>query len=183
MNAILVFKIIHIIGFVAWFAGLFYLVRIFVYHSEALLKNDPEKTILANQFQLMEWRVYKIICNPAMMITWTFGILMIVFYGLDWFKVNYWLHTKLVLLIGLTIYHLYSKRIIKRFEENNMSTSSFSFRLFNEVPTIFLILIVSLAIFKNAINYLILIGSIIGLGGLMFFIAKLYKASRESKNN
>ena len=99
MNAIYIFKIIHIVGFVAWFAGLFYLVRMFVYHTEAYDYDEPKKGILRDQFNVMEWRVYKIICNPAMMITWTFGLLMIYVYGYEWFAVNHWLHFKIVLLI------------------------------------------------------------------------------------
>ncbi|MFK7931939.1 MAG: CopD family protein, partial [Saprospiraceae bacterium] len=98
---ILYAKVIHIIGFVAWFAGLFYLVRMFVYNVEADDKPKNKKKILQDQYHIMQWRVYKIIVNPAMMITWTAGLTMLYLHGMEWFKVNFWMHSKLLLLIGL----------------------------------------------------------------------------------
>ena len=182
INAIYIFKIIHIVGFVAWFAGLFYLVRMFVYHTEAYDHEEPKKGILRDQFNIMEWRVYKIICNPAMMITWTCGLLMIYAYGYEWFAVNHWLHFKIVLLILMTIYHLYCKKLIKRLENEKTEFSSTQFRLFNEVPTLFLILISSIAVFKNATNPLILGVSILGVVVILVVMTKLYKRMRESKS-
>lgn len=182
INAIYIFKIVHIIGFVAWFAGLFYLVRMFVYHTEAYDDVQPKQDILRSQFNIMERRVYSIICNPAMMITWTFGILMIYVYGYDWFKVNHWLHFKIVLLILMTVYHLYCKSLIKKLESGKTGFSSTKFRLFNEVPTLFLILISSIAVFKNATNPFILIASIVGVIVLLVVMTKIYKGIREAKN-
>lgn len=182
LSAIYIFKIVHIIGFVAWFSGLFYLVRMFVYHTEAYDYEEPKKDILRTQYNLMQWRVYKIICNPAMMITWTFGLLMIYFYGYEWFKVNYWLHFKLVLLMLMTGYHLYCKSLIKKLESGRTGFSSTKFRLFNEIPTLFLILITSIAVFKNGTNPLILGASIIGVMVLLVVLTKVYKKIRESKN-
>jgi putative membrane protein len=182
LNAIYIFKIIHIIGFVAWFAGLFYLVRMFVYHTEAYDNEEPKKGILRTQFSLMEWRVYSIICNPAMMITWTFGLLMIYMYGYEWFASNYWLHFKFVLLILMTVYHLYCKSLIRKLEDTKTGFSSTQFRLFNEVPTLFLILITSIAVFKNATNPIILIACVAGIALLLVTMTKLYKKVRESKN-
>lgn len=182
LNLIYIFKIIHIIGFVAWFAGLFYLVRMFVYHTEAYDYEEPKKEILRTQFSLMEWRVYSIICNPAMMITWTFGLLMIYVYGYDWFALSYWLHFKFVLLILLTVYHLYCKSLIRKLENTKTGFSSTQFRLFNEVPTLFLIIITSIAVFKNATNPIILIASVAGIALLLVVMTKLYKKVRESKN-
>ena len=181
LNAIYIFKIVHIVGFVAWFAGLFYLVRMFVYHTEANTHEEPKKNILRTQFNLMEWRVYKIICNPAMMITWAFGLLMIYSYGYEWFAVNYWLHFKITLLILMTVYHLYCKRLIRKLEVGTTGFTSMQFRLFNEVPTLFLILISSIAVFKNQTNPLILIVSIIGVIVFLVVMTKVYKKVRESK--
>lgn len=182
MNAILVFKIIHIVGFVAWFAGLFYLVRMFVYHTEAYHYDEPKSDILKSQFNIMEWRVYKIICNPAMMITWTFGLLMIYMYGYDWFAANHWLHFKITLLILMTVYHVYCKSLIKKLEVGKTGFSSTKFRLFNEVPTLFLIIITSLAVFKGGTNFLILGASIVGIAALLYIFTKVYKKSREAKS-
>ena len=129
----------------------------------------------------METRVYKIICNPAMMITWTFGLLMIYTYGYDWFKINHWLHIKIVLLFALTGYHMYCKSLIKKLVGGKTNFSSTKFRLFNEVPTVFLILITSIAIFKNTTNPLILLATIIGIIVLLVIMTKVYKRIRESK--
>lgn len=180
LSAIYVFKIVHIIGFVAWFAGLFYLVRMFVYHTEAYDYDEPKKQILRDQYSLMEKRVYGIICNPAMMITWTFGILMIIKYGYDWFAVNTWLHFKLVFLILMTVYQMYCKRLIKKLEIGKTGFSSTQFRLFNEVPTLFLIVISSIAVFKNGTNPYILVASILGVVIALVLLTKLYKKIRES---
>ena len=180
LNTIYIFKIIHIVGFVAWFAGLFYLVRMFVYHTEAFDDQEPRKGILTDQFNKMEWRVYKIICNPAMMITWTCGLVMIYLYGYEWFKVNTWLHIKIVLLIAMTVYHVYCKRLIKKLESGKTGFSSTKFRLFNEVPTVFLILITSIAIFKNSANPLVLSGVVLGVIVLLVLFTFLYKKMRTS---
>ena len=136
---ILYFKALHIFGFVAWFAGLFYLVRMFVYHVEAGAKPEPDRGILQAQFTLMQNRVYKIICNVAAVLTWSCGIAMIYLYGWDWFVLNTWLHVKLVLLFILTGYHLYCKIIIGKLERGEEVMSAFGFRLFNEVPSILLL--------------------------------------------
>ena len=77
MPSLFFFKALHVFGFVSWFAGLFYLVRIFVYHTEALKREEPARSILIKEFNEMQWRVYKIICNPGMMITWVCGLAML----------------------------------------------------------------------------------------------------------
>ena len=169
----------HIIGFVAWFAGLFYLVRMFVYHTEAYDKASPEKEILTKQFNMMEWRVYKIICNPAMNVTLTFGISMLV-YNPAYLQMP-WLHVKLTLLVLLIGYHHYCKSIIKKLEKGKTGFSSFQFRLLNELPTLFLFSIVLIAVLKSSVNYIYLFGGIILLGLLLYLIAKAYKRSRAGK--
>lgn len=171
--ALFYFKAIHIIGFVAWFAGLFYLVRMFVYHTEAYDRPEPEQRILKEQFHLMEWRVYKIICNPAMMITFTFGFAMLIYNPA--YLEGAWMHIKLSLVFLLLAYHLYCKRIIKQLEVGKTRFTSFQFRLFNEFPTLFLFFIVFLAVFKDMMNPLQLFGGIVVLGLVLFLIAKGYK--------
>lgn len=183
MTAILVLKIAHFFGFVAWFSGLFYLVRMFVYHREAYDLEPPASDIMREQYGLMETRVYTIICNPAMMITWTAGLGMIYLYGWEWFIHSHWIHVKLVLLVGLTAYHLYCKKIIGQLVKSRTTFSSTGYRLFNEVPTLILLLTLSLAVFKNGINYIYLLLSIVLLGILLILLTKLYKLIRESKQN
>lgn len=174
------FKSLHIVGFVAWFAGLFYLVRMFVYHAEAFDKPQPERDILARQFNLMQWRVYKIICNPAIVLTWACGLAMLYIYGVEWLKVNWWMHVKLVLLLGLSGYHVYCASIIKKLEKGERPMTSFQFRLLNEVPTLFLVLIPILAVYKNGFNVWYTMAGMFGFGFLLFAAAKIYKRSRAS---
>ncbi|MCI5081410.1 MAG: protoporphyrinogen oxidase HemJ [Saprospiraceae bacterium] len=175
----LLFKSLHVFGFVAWFAGLFYLVRMFVYHVEANEKPQPEQDILKKQFALMENRVYKIICNPAMMITWTFGLLMLITNGLEWLRVNPWMHIKLTLLVLLVVYQLWCKRIIKKLEAGELPFNSYQFRLANEVPTILLLSIALLAVYRNTLDFLWAFLGIIGFGVLLVVFTKVYKRFRE----
>jgi len=173
------FKVIHIVGFTAWFAGMFYLVRIFVYHEEAFDKAEPERSILIKQYNVMEWRVYNIICKKGLEITWIFGLLMVAAYGLDWLKVQPWLHIKLVLVFALSWYSTYNRRIIERLEKGERVMTSTQFRLYNEVPSIFLLTVVLLAVYKNGLNYLYaLIGIVVFIVTLIVF-TKIYKKIRE----
>jgi len=192
MYVLLAAKMLHIIGFVAWFAGLFYLVRVFVYHAEAAGKPPAERDILTAQYNLMAWRVYRIICNPAMMITWTAGLLML---GLGLFRadvVNYlsveagtpgWMHLKLLLLVLLTAYHLWCKRSIRRLEAGTSRLNDFQFRLLNEVPTFFLVAIVVLAVYGNRglLNYGYLAIGLLLFTGLLYTGARAYKRRRQQK--
>ena len=183
MNAIFIFKILHIVGFVSWFAGLFYLVRMMVYHTEAYDRPQPEQDILRAQFHLMEMRVYKIICNPAMIVTWIGGLMMIYLYcnklGMEWLKMNHWLLFKILLVFFMSGYLGYCKKLITQLKEGKTKFSSTQFRLFNEVPTLFLVLISSVAVFKNATNPVILVASIIGLAIVLVLLTKLYKRVRK----
>ncbi len=177
MQYYLYFKAFHIFGFVSWFAGLFYLVRIFVYHAEANDKPEQLREDWKKQFTLMSWRVYKIILNPGMMITWTFGLLML---GSNPAILNQnWIKVKLVLLVLLTGYHLYCKTIIKKQEKGETTYSSFQFRLLNELPTLFLLAIVLLAVIKDVLNFVYLFAGIMVFGVLLFAIAKAYKNRRN----
>lgn len=180
--SILFLKTLHIVSFTAWFAGLFYLVRIFVYHTESFDKPKAAQQVLRAQYELMEQRVYKIICNPAMMITWAAGLGMIFKYGYEWFADNRWLHIKLVLLVLLTVYHLSCKRMIRRIKDGPTGWSSFGYRLYNEVPTLLLVSIATLAVYRDGINLLTAAGSIIGLGAALYIITKAYKRIREKTN-
>jgi len=176
---ILFFKSLHVVGFVAWFAGLFYLVRIFVYHVEALAKPQPERDVLTKQFNIMEWRVYRIILGPAVVLTWACGMVMLLLYGTDWLAANWWMHAKLVLLVLLTGYHHRCKGIIRKLERGEVPFTSFQLRLLNEVPTLLLVPIVLLAVYRNDFNTWYTLAGIFAFGTLLFVGAKLYKRSRE----
>ncbi len=178
---ILYFKALHIFGFVAWFAGLFYLVRMFVYHVEAGKEDQPKKLILQEQFTIMQKRVFSIICNTAAVLTWVCGISMIYLYGMEWFKANTWLHVKLVLLLVLTGYHIFCKSIINSLEKGDFIMSAFNFRLFNEMPSILLLAIVLLASLRDMNEFVGTLPYILAFMISIFFIAKFYKSIREKK--
>jgi putative membrane protein len=142
MNSYLLFKSLHLIAVISWMAGLLYLPRIFVYHVE-----NSEKKEATDIFETMERRLYFYIMRPAMITAWLFGIILIYINGLDIFS-QLWMHTKLALVIFLTIYHEYLGTCLKSLKlKTNTKTSKF-FRIINEVPTIILILIIFIVIFK-----------------------------------
>lgn len=174
--SILFFKALHIVGFVSWFAGVFYLVRLFVYHKEAL---DEGNTKMTQQYHIMESRLFYIITQPAMVITWIAGLAMLYIYGWEWFKLNLWMHYKLLLLLLLTVYNFWMQRTIKRLKNGFVQTSSFQYRLLNEVPTLLLIAIVFLAVYRSAFSLLYGIGALLTLGVVLFVAAKLYAKARK----
>jgi len=179
MSLLLLFKALHIVGFTAWFGGLFYLVRILVYKREAYDMAQPEQDILLAQYKIMSDRVYRIICNPGMMLTWAFGLTLLYLHGWDWFKVNTWMHVKLLLLVGLTAYHLYCKRLIRHLNAGDVAISSFTFRLLNEVPTLFLLSIVLLAVFRSTLHFGVAFLGILLFGVILILFARLYKNQRH----
>ena len=142
MNIYLTYKALHLIAVISWMAGLLYLPRIFVYHTE----NQTNKNI-SDVFKTMEGKLYFYIMTPAMIISWIFGLLLIGSIGFEQLS-TYWLKAKLVLVFLLTIYHFYLGVFLKKFEMDVNTKSSKFFRFFNEVPTILLILIIFIVIFK-----------------------------------
>ncbi len=142
MNTYLLLKSLHLIAVISWMAGLLYLPRIFVYHVE---NNNDQNT--SNIFKVMERKLYFYIMMPAMVLTWVFGLLLISSIGFDQLA-SKWLHIKLVLVLILTIYHVFLGFCLKKFSIDKNTYSSKFYRIFNEVPTILLILIVFIVIFK-----------------------------------
>ena len=141
MNVYLTFKALHLIAIISWMAGLLYLPRIFVYHSETK-SEDVKET-----FKLMERRLFIYIMNPAMILSWLSGVILIHSIGLQSFK-EFWLITKIILVISLTLYHFFLFVCLRRFGANDNEYSPKFFRIINEVPTILLIAIIFLVIFK-----------------------------------
>ena len=142
MNTYLTFKALHLIAVISWMAGLLYLPRIFVYHSETLQNKQQSET-----FKLMEKRLYFYIMNPAMILSWIFGILLIYTQGIE-SLVFLWMKIKLGLVIILTAYHFYLLIFIKDFQMGINTKTSKYFRIINEVPTILLIIIIFVVVFK-----------------------------------
>ena len=145
MNTYLLFKSIHLIAVISWMAGLLYLPRIFVYHSEAVANKKSED--LMSTFKVMERRLFIYITNPAMIASWIFGGLLIHTIGIDNFG-SLWLQLKLLFVIILTIYHFFLFQCLRKFTENNNSFSPKFYRIINEIPTVLLILIVLTVVFK-----------------------------------
>ena len=145
MNTYLLFKSIHLIAVISWMAGLLYLPRIFVYHSEAVKNNKSED--LMSTFKVIERRLFVYIMNPAMIVSWIFGVLLFHTIGVDNFG-SIWLQLKLVLVIILTIYHFFLLQCLRKFADNNNSYSSRFYRIINEIPTVLLIAIVFIVVFK-----------------------------------
>jgi putative membrane protein len=142
MNSYLLFKSLHLIAVISWMAGLLYLPRIFVYHVENI--NDQNST---NIFKTMEKKLYFYIMIPAMILSWIFGLILISIVGFDVLSAT-WIQLKLIFVVLLTFYHFYLGQCLKNFAfEQNNKTSKF-FRIINEIPTILLILIVFIVVFK-----------------------------------
>ena len=126
-------------------AGLLYLPRIFVYHSEAIANNKSED--LMSTFKTMERRLFVYIMNPAMILSWIFGVLLIHTIGMDNFGFL-WLQLKLLFVVILTIYHFFLFQCLRKFADNNNSYSSKFYRIINEIPTVLLISIILIVVFK-----------------------------------
>lgn len=147
--AYLWFKSFHIVAFVSWFAGLFYLPRLFVYHTEANEQPEAVRDILKKQYTIMEKRLMNIITTPAMVVTLLMAAGML--YQAPELLKQTWLHVKMGLVLILIGYHFYCKRLIVKLEAGETPLNAQQFRWFNEFPTFFLVVIVMLAIFKNDI--------------------------------
>ena len=145
MNTYLLFKSIHLIAVISWMAGLLYLPRIFVYHSDAVLNNKSED--LLSTFKIMERRLFIYIMNPAMIVSWIFGVLLIHTNGIE--SVSFlWLQLKLFFVVILTIYHFFLFQCLRKFADNVNSYSPKFYRIINEIPTVLLIGIIFVVIFK-----------------------------------
>ena len=142
MNTYLIFKSLHLISVICWMVGLLYLPRIFVYHVENLEKKEA-----TDIFETMEKRLYFYIMRPAMILTWLFGIILIYNIGFEVFS-YLWLQIKLTLVILMSIYHEYLGKCLKSLKSGTNTKSPKFFRIINEIPTVLLILIVFIAIFK-----------------------------------
>ena len=142
MNSYLLFKSLHLIAVVSWMAGLLYLPRIFVYHVE-----NKEKKIVTDVFEVMERRLFFYIMRPAMLLTWIFGLILIYLNGLDIFF-QLWMQIKIVLVILLSVYNDYLGRCLIALKNSTNTKSAKFFRIINEIPTVILIIVIFIAIFK-----------------------------------
>ena len=142
MNLYLLFKSLHLIAVISWMAGLLYLPRIFVYHVENYQKKEATEI-----FEIMEKRLFNYIMRPAMLLSWLLGIILILNIGIEAFSFL-WLQIKLILVFLLSVYNEYLGKCIKLLKIGENKKSAKFYRIINEIPTIFLILIVFIVIFK-----------------------------------
>ena len=142
MNVYLLFKSLHLVAVISWMAGLLYLPRIFVYHVE-----NKDKKEATNIFEVMEKRLFYYIMRPAMIFTWIFGLILIYLNGIEIFS-QLWMQLKIVFVILLSVYNDYLGKCLLSLKNNSNTRSAKFFRIINEIPTVMLIFIVFLVIFK-----------------------------------
>jgi putative membrane protein len=142
MNTYLLFKSLHLIAVISWMAGLLYLPRIFVYHSQ-----NNAQPIISEVFKVMEKKLFYYIMTPAMILSWIFGLILIHEIGFDKL-VQKWMILKLIFVVLLTLYHLYLGKILSQFKLDSNKHSHKFYRYINEIPTLLLILIIFVVIFK-----------------------------------
>ena len=173
-------KALHIIFIVTWFAGLFYIVRLFIYQTEAETKLEPAKEILQTQYKLMSKRLWYIITWPSAILASFFGFWMI--YKSPYYLSENWMLVKLAFVFCLYFYHGFCHNIYSKLQKDNVTYSAFKLRIFNEVSTIILFAVVFLVTVKSAINWIWGVIGIILFGIILMLSIKLYKRVREKKS-
>jgi putative membrane protein len=171
------FLAVHIVFVISWMAGLFYILSLFIYHTEANDKPEPEKSILVAQFTKMEATLWKIIATPAMIISVLAGATML--YLNPGLLQADWMHVKLAFVIALLIYHFICQNIVKQLKNGIYKMTSFKLRLWRELATVFMIAIVFAVILKNAVNWIYGLIGIMGIAVVIMFAVKIYKKYRE----
>lgn len=171
---------LHIIFIITWFAGLFYIVRLFIYNREAQDRPEPEREILHTQYNLMIRRLWLIITWPSALLTLVFGPWMLILYT-NGGPIPGWLWLKLGFVAGLYFYHFSLHRIYKQQQKGVFRHSSFQLRLWNEVATLFLFAIVFLAVLKSGLDMIRGLIGLVVLAGILMIAIRLYKRARERK--
>lgn len=173
-------KALHIIFIITWFAGLFYIVRLFIYHAEAEQKLAPAKEILQTQYKLMSKRLWYIITWPSAILASFFAFWML--YENPVYLQMPWMHIKLSFVLGLYLYHFLCHLIYVQLQRDIVKYSAFKLRLWNEVATLLLFAIVFLVVLKNTINWIWGIVGILVFGIVLMLSIRLYKKIRSKRN-
>lgn len=169
-------KALHIIFVITWFSGLFYIVRLFIYSAEANAKAEPERTILVNQLGIMQNRLWYIITWPSAILTLIFGGWLWYLYG----SLPIWLLIKLCFVLGLFLYHLSLHGIFKQQANGVFKYSSQQLRMWNELATLFLIIIVMLAVVKQMLSVAWAVGGMLAFAMVLMIAIKFYKKYRSN---
>lgn len=170
-------KSLHLIFVITWFAGLFYIPRLFIYHIEAQDKDSTEKEILSNQFKIMTKRLWFIITWPSAILATLFAIILLILQPV-WLQQD-WMHIKLAFVLLLFVYHFKCHQIFRQLQRNVFKWSSNQMRLFNEGSTLILFSVVFLVILKNSLNWIFGVAGIFVLGILLMLGIKIYKRIRN----
>jgi len=170
-------KSLHLIFVITWFAGLFYIVRLFVYQIEATKKSSPEREILGDQFKIMAKRLWYIITWPSMILAIGFAIWLLALR--PFYMADAWMQVKLGFVVVLIIYHIKCHRIFTELQQGVVRHSSNFMRLFNEGATLLLFAIVFLVVLKNAVNWIYGTLGIVLFSILLMLGYKFYKRLRE----
>lgn len=170
-------KALHLIFVITWFAGLFYIPRLFIYHIEATHKPSPEREILSKQLKIMTKRLWYIITWPSAILATFFAIWLLILFP-SWLS-QPWMHIKLSFVVLLILYHLKNHQIFKKFQQDNIGYTSNYMRIWNEGATLILFAIVFLVILKGTFNWIYGVVGIVVLGILLMLGIKLYKRIRN----
>jgi putative membrane protein len=176
-------KSLHIIFIVTWFAGLFYAVRLFIYHTETKEKESPEKEILQDQYKIMTKRLWTIITWPSAIITLLLATLLLLSPTGMVFLKQPWMHIKLLFVVLLYVYQFMSHKLYKQLQNNEIKYSSFQLRIWNELATIILFSVVFLVVLKTTIGWVFGVTGIVGLMIFLMMGIKLYKKIRMKRQN
>ena len=171
-------KALHIIFVITWFAGLFYIVRLFIYHTEALSKEEPDKSILSNQLALMSKKLWYIITWPSGIITMIMGTSLLISQP-QWLKMPF-MHVKLGFVALLILYHLGCHGIFRQLQNGVAKYTSIQLRIFNEAATLILFAIVFLIVLKNELSWIWGTLGLVSFAVILMMAIKLYKNFRKN---
>ena len=179
-------KALHVIFMVAWFAALFYMPRLLIYHVEAQLKPEPDRSILGDQFKIMQRRLWKAIACPVMVLTWTFGLWMLVenqILASDGLATSLilqpWFILKIVFVCALSLYHVQTHVLFRKQQQDEFPWNSFRLRLWNEIATLCLFAIIFLVIPKKNSGWIWATLGFVLLAASIFAATVIYKRNRE----
>lgn len=170
-------KALHIIFVITWFAGLFYVVRLFIYQTEAIQKTEPEKSILFDQLSLMTRKLWYIITWPSAVITVILGVSLIISQS-AWLKMPF-MHVKLGFVLLLLVYHFACHRLFLQLQNGIANYTSTQLRVFNEVATLLLFAVVFLIVLKNEISWIWGTLGLVSFGVILMIAIKIYKRFRK----
>ena len=173
-------KALHIIFVITWFAGLFYIVRLFIYHVEAESKPQPDKQILQTKYKLMSKRLWYIITWPSAILASFFAFWIL--YKNPYFLTMPWMHVKLTFVLALYFYHYSCQRIYSQLQNDVIKYSAFKLRIWNEVATIILFAVVFLVTLQSAINWIWGVVGIVVFGIVLMLGIRLYNRIRSKKS-